>query len=108
MGKRKDPYNNETTGWKGNARTTDINNEADQIFNNEARHEYRSAYDAACEMMKKGEDPDKIRQTLDTPPQLLEERSRHWIASNQAKRRLYDLRKAAVEDALNGRPPKYS
>jgi hypothetical protein len=99
-------------GWRDEAEAEDIDGHAQHVVNNEGRREYQFAYARAKAMNEEGKQEEEIRRVVIQEPEQPKPNqdgqvTMIWRKNYAAAKRLSDVRKRAVEDALHGKPPSY-
>jgi hypothetical protein len=101
------------SGWNKEAEAEDIDGFATHSVNVEGPHAYRRAYDQAKNRLGQGEKHDDIRRGIIREPERPKPLADGTYSLNleksyEAERRLSEIRKRAVEDALSDRPANYT
>ena len=114
------PRNNKTNtlgseimaGWRDEADADEIEQYAQHTLNNEGRREYVQAYENAVQMISRGMTEEQIRQAIILEPQQPRTNIHGQVGLNGRKlyaahEALAEVRKKAMEDALQGRKPSH-
>ena len=94
-------------GWREEANNEDIESFAQHVANNDGKRVYSEAYAAACKLKAAGKSLDEVRKAIVCEPQEPPSgnEAMNHRKSHAASKQLAGIRRQAVEDALENRPP---
>jgi hypothetical protein len=99
-------------GWRDEADAEDIDGYARHLVNNDGQRQYDRAYANAKKMKENGQTPELIKKEVIREPAEPVPGHDRFVAMIHLKayaacRELAEIRRRAVEDALQNRPPCY-
>ena len=99
-------------GWKDDMDFDEIEGYAQHTVNNDGRRAYDDAYAEAKAMKENGQTPEKIKLAVIREPEQPKPNQHGQVTMifrkmYEAERRLSEIRRRAMDDALQGKPAKF-